>query len=97
MSEHLGAISAPHDVRGCRDDFAVMFLGLSLNNPVGREQMLLPHNAQHPFPADLDSLNKTEARPHLAMPFADERGAGQIIANEREQLLVAEQRPRAAL
>ena len=56
-SEDSGAFDTPYDIRGCRDDFAFMILQLSLHNPVGREQMLLPHDAQNHVPADLDSID----------------------------------------
>lgn len=58
QGEDPGAIGTPHDVGGRRDDLAGVVLGLSLNNPVRGEQIVLPHETQHPFAADLDPFDE---------------------------------------
>ncbi len=57
-SEDLGAVSTPHDIRGCCNNLAGMQLGLSLESPVGRQQLVLPHDAQHTLTTNLDPLDK---------------------------------------
>ena len=46
--EHPNAIGAPHEVRGMSDDLTVMGISATAAAAMGREQIVLAHQAEHP-------------------------------------------------
>lgn len=97
LGEDPGAVRAPHDVRGRGNDLAGVFLGLALDNAMGRQQVVLPHEAQDPLAADFDPFDEPQAAPDLAVPLADEGGGFQIGLDEGKHLVVSERSFRATL
>ena len=98
LGECGGRVGAPHLVRCLRDDGAVVRPWSKLSpRTAGREQLRLAHQAEHPRSRGPHSLQRPEAGPDLPMSLADPLGRRQVLADEREQLLVGHLRLRSAL
>src|SRR5512144_2898756 len=91
-----GAVGPPHDVRRLGGDRAVVVVGRTGWAAMRREQAVLAHDPQHPGPADPDAVDHPQPGPHLAVPLAGPRRAGQVAADGGEQLDIAERWFRAA-
>src|ERR1039457_6992693 len=81
-SEDLGAVSAPHVVRYHGDDLAFVFLLLSLNYPVRRKQVLLPHDTKNTLTADFKTIDEANSCPDLAVTLTSEQRSGDVFTDE---------------
>ena len=59
--EDPGAVGAPHDVGGLGDDLPFVEVGMAAPPPMGRDEVVFPHEAQNPAAAYLDPVPPREA------------------------------------
>ena len=64
--EHPNAIGAPHEVRGMSDDLTVMGIAATAAAAMGREQIVLAHQAEHPLAGNPDVATDPKPSPDLA-------------------------------
>jgi hypothetical protein len=65
-------------------------------NPLGRQQPFPPEQPQHPLAAHLDAALATKAGPDLAVTLAGERRGNQHLADQPEQVAIADRGRRAS-
>jgi hypothetical protein len=70
---HHGGVGAPEPVGGCGQDSAIVVVGRAGRLSVGREELVLVHQPQHPVAADHQAEAIPQPSPHLAMSLAAER------------------------
>lgn len=87
--QNLAAIRALHQAGLIGDDLALMPRGRLGPRPVGKEQVVFPHDPECPFAADPDPVHDAQARPHLAVHFAMDPEAGKAVNDKGQQLLVS--------
>ena len=63
--EHPNAIGAPHEVRGMSDDLTVMGIAATAAAAMGREQIVLAHQAEHPLAGNPDVATDPKPSPDL--------------------------------
>jgi len=63
----IGALEPPKLFGSGGRDGAVVELGLSRGVAMGREQAMLPHEVEHPFPGDLNAIHHPPADPEIAV------------------------------
>ena len=68
--EHPNAIGAPHEVRGMSDDLTVMGIAATAAAAMGREQIVLAHQAEHPLAGNPDVATDPKPSPDLAVALA---------------------------
>ena len=88
--EDPGAVGAPHDVGGLGDDLPLVEVGMAAPPPIGREQVVLPHEPQHPAAAHLDAVPHPEAGPDLAVPLTLKRRGVQVRPDQLQEFGVSE-------
>src|SRR5579884_2399645 len=87
-----GRISPPHGIGALGNDGAVVRLGaMGLAHPGRGEEPRRPHQPQHPALAGANP-GQPEARPHLAVPFADAGRPAQHVLDLRGQLGIGPRR-----
>jgi len=88
--EDPGAVGAPHDVGGLGDDLPFVEVGMAAPPPMGREEVVLPHEPQNPAAAYLDSVPHPEPGPHLAVSLALKRRSRQVRPDQFQEFGVRE-------
>jgi len=84
--EDPGAVSAPHNVGCLGDDLSLVEMGVTAPDPMGRKQLVFPHEPQHPPPAHLDAVPHPEPGPDLAVPLALKWGGRQVRPDQFQEL-----------
>ena len=57
---------------------------------MGREEIVLPHEPEHPAAAHLDAVPHPEAGPHLAVPLTLKRRGVQVRLDQLQELVIRE-------
>ena len=88
--EHPNAIGAPHEVRGMSDDLTVMGIAATAAAAMGREQIVLAHQAEHPLAGNPDVATDPKPSPDLAVALALPGRCLQVGFDRHQQRLVRE-------
>ena len=86
--EHPNAIGAPHEVRGMSDDLTVMGIAATAAAAMGREQIVLAHQAEHPLAGNPDVATDPKPSPDLAVALALPGRCLQVGFDRHQQRLV---------
>ena len=86
--EHPNAIGAPHEVRGMSDDLTVMGIAATAAAAMGREQIVLAHQAEHPLAGNPDVATDPKPSPDLAVALALPGRCLQVGLDGHQQSLV---------
>ena len=86
--EHPNAIGAPHEVRGMSDDLTVMGIAATAAAAMGREQIVLAHQAEHPLAGNPDVATDPKPSPDLAVALALPGDASRSASIATQQRLV---------
>lgn len=85
-----GAVGAPHEVGRRGDDLPLVETGVTAPAPIGGEQVVFPHEPQHPSAAYLDTVPHPQPGPHLPMPLALKRQGVQVHPDQFQECGVRE-------
>ena len=80
------AIGTPHFIRAIRRNRSVVQLRGALGLPMGRQQGVLAHQAQHTGAGDADVVQDAQPRPYFAVTLAGERRCFQIGADGGQEV-----------
>ena len=86
--EHPNAVGAPHEVRGMSDDLTVMGIAATAAAAMGREQVVLAHQAEHPLAGNPDVATDPKPSPNLAVALALPGRCLQVGLDGHQQRLV---------
>ena len=95
--EHPNAIGAPHEVRGMSDDLTVMGIAATAAAAMGREQIVLAHQAEHPLAGNPDVATDPKPSPDLAVALALPGRCLQVGFDRHQQRLVRDRGLRSPL
>ena len=88
--EDLSAVGAPHEVGRLGDDLPLVETGVAAPAPIGGEEVVLPHEPQHPTAANLDPVPHPQPGPHLAVTLALKRRGVQVRPDQFQEFGVRE-------
>ena len=73
-----GAVGAPHEVGRRGDDLPLVETGVTAPAPLWGEQVVFPHEPQHPWAAYLETVPHPQPGPYLPVPLALKRRGVQV-------------------